>query len=70
MKAFKILTDNLDSTIRTHENEKEQLLRELKKLTRGKVRSNVLEAELYRKQKLTAITKQSIKSAMSVYEGI
>ena len=40
---------NLESTIQTHENEKKQLLRELKKYTRGKVRSNVLEAELYRK---------------------
>ena len=49
IKAYRILCSNLESTIVTHENEKNQLLRELKKYTKGKVRSNVLEAELYRK---------------------
>ena len=70
IKAYRILCQNLESTITTHENEKNQLLRELKKYTRGKVRSNVLEAELYRKQKTTMISKSSIKATAKMYESI
>lgn len=51
LKAFQMMNKNLESIIESHRQEEQRLTSELKRFTKGKIRSNVLEAELHRKEK-------------------
>ena len=59
LKSYKLMNQNLESMIESHEREKQRLIFELKRFTKGKIRSNVLEAELHRKEKMNAIVKRA-----------
>ena len=43
---------------------------ELKRFTKGKIRSNVLEAELHRKEKQNAIVKRANEASNMVFAGV
>ena len=51
LKAYQMMNRNLESIIDSHKQEQQRLLFELKRFTKGKIRSNILEAELHRKEK-------------------
>ena len=46
-----MINKNLESIIESHEREKQRLMLELKRFTKSKLKSNILEAELDRKDK-------------------
>lgn len=70
MKMLKRMNDNLESTVQSHEREKENLLFELKRFTKQKMRSNYIEAELYRKQKMHHIDKRARQAAAKIFPNV
>lgn len=70
VKSLRLLNENLEGIIESHEREKQRLLTELRRFTRGKIRSNVLEAELHRKQKQNEIVKRGNKASSKIFVGV
>ena len=70
IKSLKSENTHLEGIISTHEREKQRLLQELKRFTKGKVTSNVLEAELHRKLKQSDIVKASNRVTNSLFNGV
>ena len=50
MRTYQVLNENLEGIIESHEREKQSLMNDLKRYTRGKIRSNIYQAEIYRKE--------------------
>lgn len=70
VKSMKLEVSTLEGLIDCHEREKQKLIFELKRYTKGKVRSNVLEAELHRKEKEREILKRSSKATGQMFRGV
>ena len=60
----------LESMIKNLENEKQRLTNELKRFSKGRLRSNIMDAELHRKAKQNAIVKRSNLAVNNVYAGV
>ena len=69
-RALQMINKNLESIIESHEREKQRLICELKRFTKGKLRSNVLEAELDRKDKQNQIVKRGCEVSKAVYTNL
>ena len=69
-RALEMINKNLESIIESHEREKQRLMFELKRFTKGKLRSNVLEAELDRKDKQNQIVKRGCEVSKAVYTNL
>lgn len=67
---LKRMNDNLESSLESHEREKENLLFELRRFTKQKMRSNYLEAELYRKKSMHQIDKRAMKAATKMFPNV
>ena len=70
IKSLKCENTHLEGIISTHEREKERLLQELRRFTKGKATSNVLEAELHRKVRQSDIVKVSNRVTNSLFSGV
>ena len=70
VKAYKTMNSNLESIIESHRQEQQRLIYELKRFTKGKIRSNVLEAELHRKEKQNAIVKRANEASNKCFVGV
>ena len=70
LKAFQMMNKNLESIIESHRQEEQRLTSELKRFTKGKIRSNVLEAELHRKEKQNAIVKRANEASSKIFAGV
>ena len=65
-----MMNKNLESIIESHRQEEQRLTSELKRFTKGKIRSNVLEAELHRKEKQNAIVKRANEASSKIFAGV
>lgn len=70
VNSYKILNENFENIIESHEREKQSLLNDLKKYTRGKVRSNIYQAEIYRKEMQSSVVKRSRDAVRQIYTGV
>lgn len=70
LRASQLVQQNLESIIESHEKEKMRLICELKRFTKGKLRSNMLEAELYRKEKQNQIVKRAVDASKACYVNV
>ena len=70
LKAYKMMNTNLESIIDSHRQEQQRLIFELKRFTKSKIRSNVLEAELHRKEKQNAIVKRANEASSKCFVGV
>lgn len=70
LKSLRLINENLESMIVSHEREKERLTCELKRFTKGKVRSNMLEAELHRLNKQNDIIKSANQVTQKLFAGV
>ena len=70
IRTYKVINVHLEDQIDSHEREKQSLINDLKRYTRGKVRSNVYEAELYRKEQQNSIVKRSQQCMRQVFAGV
>lgn len=59
LKIYKVTNTQMESMIQSHVREKESLLLELKRYTKSKLRSNIVEAELHRKEQMYLISKRA-----------
>ena len=50
--------------------ERESLLLELKRYTKSKLRSNIVEAEIHRKEQMHLIAKRAHQAANNVFVGV
>lgn len=69
-RVQKKIIDNCKSIIQTNEREIARLKAEIKKLTKGKLRPSILQAEMFRKEKLAEITEKGVVTAHTVYCGV
>lgn len=67
---MQLINHNLESIIESHEREKQRLMGELKRFTKSKLRSNMLEAELDRMGTQNAIVKRGCEVSKVVYTNI
>lgn len=70
MRTYQVLNENLEGIIESHEREKQSLMNDLKRYTRGKIRSNIYQAEIYRKEQQTSVVKRSQASMKQIYTGV
>ena len=69
-RVQKKIIDNFKSIIQTNEREIARLKAEIKKLTKGKLRPSIFQAEMFRKEKLAEITNKGMVTAHAVYAGV
>ena len=70
LRILKRLNDNLESSIESHEREKDALLLELQRFSKQKMRSNHVEAELYRKKKMYQLDKRTVQAAAKMMASV
>ena len=70
MRTYQVLNENLEGIIESHEREKQSLINDLKRYTRGKIRSNIYQAEIYRKEQQASVVKRSQTTMKQIYTGV
>lgn len=70
LKIISALNANFESMIETHEREKQSLVNDLKKYTRSKIRSNIYQAEIYRKEQQISVVQRSQQALRQIFCGV
>ena len=64
------MNENLESIIETYDREKTRLELEVKRYTKGKGRSGMIEAELHRKMSQNGIVKRAYGVSNAMFKGV